>query len=69
VALTQQRESAQVFVGTETARNAEDWRGGAAWSLWTRHGESFSLPGLIVALLTTPIMIFLARRNTNRRKG
>lgn len=25
--------------------------GGAAWSLWTRHGEAFSLPGLIVALL------------------
>ena len=23
--------------------------GGAAWSLWTRHGEAFSLPGLIVA--------------------
>ena len=35
---------------------------GAAWSLWTRHGESFSLPGLIVALLAMPIMILLARR-------
>jgi divalent metal cation (Fe/Co/Zn/Cd) transporter len=34
----------------------------AAWSLWTRHGESFSLPGLIVALLAMPIMILLARR-------
>jgi divalent metal cation (Fe/Co/Zn/Cd) transporter len=34
----------------------------AAWSLWTRRGESFSLPGLIVALLAMPIMIFLARR-------
>jgi hypothetical protein len=29
--------------------------GGAAWSLWTRHGEAFSLPGLIVALLAMPI--------------
>jgi divalent metal cation (Fe/Co/Zn/Cd) transporter len=36
--------------------------GGAAWSLWTRHGESFSLPGLIVALLAMPIMTLLARR-------
>lgn len=35
---------------------------GAAWSLWTRHGESFSLPGLIVALMAIPIMTFLARR-------
>ena len=34
----------------------------AAWSLWTRHGETFSLPGLIVALLAMPIMILLARR-------
>lgn len=35
---------------------------GAAWSLWTRHGEMFSLPGLIVALLAIPIMTMLARR-------
>lgn len=35
---------------------------GAAWSLWTRHGETFSPPGLIVALLAMPIMTFLARR-------
>jgi divalent metal cation (Fe/Co/Zn/Cd) transporter len=35
---------------------------GAAWSLWTRHGESFSLPGLIVAVLAMPIMILLAQR-------
>ena len=35
---------------------------GAAWSLWTRHGETFSLPGLIVALLAIPIMTVLARR-------
>ncbi len=35
---------------------------GAGWSLWTRHGETFSLPGLIVALLAIPIMILLARR-------
>ena len=36
---------------------------GAAWSLlWTRHGEAFSLPGLIVALLAMPTMTLLARR-------
>jgi divalent metal cation (Fe/Co/Zn/Cd) transporter len=35
---------------------------GAGWSLWTRHGEAFSLPGLIVALLAMPIMTLLARR-------
>ena len=36
--------------------------GASAWSLWTRHGESFSMPGLIVALLAMPIMTLLARR-------
>ena len=35
---------------------------GAAWSLWTRHGETFSAPGLIVALMAMPIMTLLARR-------
>jgi divalent metal cation (Fe/Co/Zn/Cd) transporter len=35
---------------------------GAVWSLWTRHGEVFSVPGLIVALLAIPIMTMLARR-------
>lgn len=35
---------------------------GAAWSLWTRHGEAFSLPGLFIALLAMPIMTLLARR-------
>jgi divalent metal cation (Fe/Co/Zn/Cd) transporter len=35
---------------------------GAVWSLWTRHGEAFSFPGLIVALLAIPIMALLARR-------
>ena len=35
---------------------------GAVWSLWTRHGEAFSLPGLILALLAIPIMALLARR-------
>ena len=35
---------------------------GAAWSLWTRQGEVFSLPGLIIALLAMPIMTVLARR-------
>lgn len=35
---------------------------GAAWSLWARHGETFSVPGLVVALLAMPIMTLLARR-------
>ena len=35
---------------------------GAAWSLWMRHGEAFSAPGLIVAVLAIPIMTVLARR-------
>jgi divalent metal cation (Fe/Co/Zn/Cd) transporter len=35
---------------------------GAIWSLWTRHGEAFSFPGLIVAVLAIPIMTLLARR-------
>jgi divalent metal cation (Fe/Co/Zn/Cd) transporter len=35
---------------------------GAGWSVWTRHGEAFSVPGLIVAILAMPIMFFLARR-------
>jgi divalent metal cation (Fe/Co/Zn/Cd) transporter len=34
----------------------------AAWGLWTREGEAFSWPGLIVALLAIPIMWVLARR-------
>ncbi len=37
---------------------------GAIWSLWMRHGEAFSIPGLIVALLAMPIMTLLARRET-----
>jgi divalent metal cation (Fe/Co/Zn/Cd) transporter len=35
---------------------------GAIWSLWTRHGEAFSFPWLIVASLAIPIMTLLARR-------
>jgi len=35
---------------------------GAAWSIAVRHGEAFSIPGLIVTLLAMPIMAFLARR-------
>ena len=38
---------------------------GAAWSIWTRHGSAFSVPGLIVATLAMPIMYFLARRKFN----
>jgi len=35
---------------------------GAIWSIWTRYGDAFSFPGLIVALLAIPIMTVLARR-------
>lgn len=34
----------------------------AAWSLWARTGESFSWPGLIVALVAIPAMSYLANR-------
>ena len=34
----------------------------AGWSLWHREGQAFSWPGLIVALLSIPIMLVLARR-------
>lgn len=34
----------------------------AAWSLWTRTGEAFSWPGLIVALAAIPSMRYLAHR-------
>jgi divalent metal cation (Fe/Co/Zn/Cd) transporter len=34
----------------------------AAWSLWTRSGEAFSWPGLIVALVAIPSMRYLAYR-------
>ncbi len=33
----------------------------AAWKLWTHTGQSFSWPGLIVALLAMPVMAGLAR--------
>jgi divalent metal cation (Fe/Co/Zn/Cd) transporter len=35
---------------------------GAAWKLWTHEGAEFSLPGLIITLLSIPIMCFLSRR-------
>jgi divalent metal cation (Fe/Co/Zn/Cd) transporter len=35
---------------------------GAGWSLWAHHGGEFSVPGVIVAALATPIMYILARR-------
>jgi divalent metal cation (Fe/Co/Zn/Cd) transporter len=35
---------------------------GAGWSLWTRHGGEFSVPGLVIAALAMPIMYLLARR-------
>lgn len=34
----------------------------AGWKLWTGIGETFSWPGLIVAMLAMPIMYVLARR-------
>ena len=34
----------------------------AGWNLWVRHGEAFSLPGLVVTILAIPIMRYLARR-------
>ena len=34
----------------------------AAWSLWTRHGQAFSWPGLAVTAAAIPIMAVLARR-------
>ena len=33
----------------------------AGWHLWSQHGEVFSLPGLILTALATPIMRYLAR--------
>jgi divalent metal cation (Fe/Co/Zn/Cd) transporter len=35
---------------------------GAAWKLWTHEGADFSPPGLIISLLSIPIMYFLSRR-------
>jgi divalent metal cation (Fe/Co/Zn/Cd) transporter len=35
---------------------------GAAWSLWTRHAQEFSMPGLLVALVAIPVMYFLAKQ-------
>ncbi len=34
----------------------------AAWSLWTRHGQAFSIPGLAVTVAAIPVMYFLAKR-------
>lgn len=34
----------------------------AAWGLWERQTESFSLPGLVVTALAIPVMRYLARR-------
>src|SRR5215469_10749835 len=34
----------------------------AAWALWTRTGQAFSLPGLAVTAAAIPIMAVLARR-------
>ncbi|MGH7113748.1 MAG: cation transporter [Stellaceae bacterium] len=34
----------------------------AGWSLWRGEGQAFSWPGLAVALLAMPVMLWLARR-------
>jgi divalent metal cation (Fe/Co/Zn/Cd) transporter len=34
----------------------------AGWSLWNRHGEEFSVAGLVLCLLAIPIMRYLASR-------
>ena len=34
----------------------------AGWALWTRHGEAFSISGLVVSTLAIPVMRYLARR-------
>ncbi len=34
----------------------------AGWSLWRGEGETFSWPGLTIALLSIPIMLVVARR-------
>jgi divalent metal cation (Fe/Co/Zn/Cd) transporter len=34
----------------------------AGWKLWTQQGAEFSLPGLVIAVLSIPIMYVLARR-------
>ena len=34
----------------------------AGWGLWTREGEAFSSPGLVVTVLAIPIMYLLAKR-------
>lgn len=34
----------------------------AGGALWTRHGEAFSLPGLVISALAIPVMRYLARR-------
>jgi divalent metal cation (Fe/Co/Zn/Cd) transporter len=34
----------------------------AGWSLWTRHGEQFSLAGLVMTAAAIPVMAWLARR-------
>ena len=34
----------------------------AGWKLWTQTGETFSWPGLVIAMLAIPVMYVLARR-------
>ena len=34
----------------------------AGWSVWTKHGAEFSVPGLLISVLAIPIMRYLARR-------
>lgn len=34
----------------------------AAWGLWSREGQEFSLAGLVITAATIPVMYFLAKR-------
>jgi len=34
----------------------------AGWQLWTQQGAEFSLPGLVIGVLSIPIMYFLSQR-------
>jgi divalent metal cation (Fe/Co/Zn/Cd) transporter len=41
---------------------------GACWKLWERQGAEFFLPGLVVTVLSLPIMYFLSRRKFDLAK-
>jgi len=41
----------------------------AGWSLWTRQGQDFSWPGLVVSLAAIPVMWVLSRRKLRVSKA